>query len=544
MKKLAIVLFSVFLAQMTVAQTGKGVERPKLMVGIVIDQMRWDYLYRYYDRYSDDGFKKLMKGGYNCQNTMINFIPSATGPGHTCVYTGSVPAIHGIVSNDWIDRATGKSWYCVEDDNVNPVGGSIKAGKMSPKNLYTTTVTDELRLATNMRSKVFGVGIKDRGSILPAGHNPNGAFWFDDSTGNFISSSYYMNELPAWLNGFNDKRLADKYVNETWVTMYDIGTYKNSLADNNPYEGNLPGEKKPIFPHRLNGSKVKGYKGLRYLPGGNTITLDLAEACVEGESLGDDEYTDFLCVTLSTTDYAGHNYAPNAIEMEDMYLRLDKDLANFIAYLDKNVGKGKYTLFITADHGAAHNANYLKDLKIPAGTETERTAEKALDKYLLSIYNVPGLVKALNSYQVHLNEKAINNNKVDRDSLKLVISNWLLKQNGVANVVDIENLNSAVLPEPMKTMIVNSVYLKRNGSLLIIPQPGWYSGYGQTGTTHGSWNPYDTHIPLIWYGWGIKQGVRYDRVNMTDIAATISALLHIQMPNGCVGHVISDVIEK
>lgn len=544
MKKLAIVLFSVFLAQVAVAQTGKGVERPKLVVGVVIDQMRWDYLYRYYDRYSDDGFKKLMKDGYNCQNTMIDFIPSATGPGHTCIYTGSVPAIHGIVSNDWIDRATGKSWYCVEDDNVSPVGGSVKAGKMSPRNMYTTTVTDELRLATNMRSKVFGVGIKDRGSILPAGHNPNGAFWFDDSTGNFISSSYYMSELPAWLNGFNDKRLADKYVNEPWITMYDINTYKNSLADDNPYEGNLPGEKKPVFPHRLNGSRVKGYKGLRYLPGGNTITLDLAEACVEGESLGDDEYTDFLCVTLSTTDYAGHNYAPNAVEMEDMYLRLDKDLADFIAYLDKNVGKGKYTLFITADHGAAHNANYLKDLKIPAGTETERTAEKALDKYLLSVYNVPGLVKAVNSYQVHLNEKAINNNKVDRDSLKQLISSWLLKQNGVASVVDIENLNNVVLPEPMKTMIVNSVYLKRNGSLLIIPQAGWYSGYGQTGTTHGSWNPHDTHIPLIWYGWGIKQGVNYDRVNMTDIAATISALLHIQMPNGCVGNVISDVIEK
>lgn len=544
MKRFAIVVMGILCAQIAVAQMGRGVERPKLVVGVVIDQMRWDYLYRYYDRYSNDGFKKLVNDGYACQNTMIDFIPSATGPGHTSIYTGSIPAIHGIVSNEWIDRATGKSWYCVEDANVTPVGGSSKAGKMSPRNMYTTTVTDELRLATNMKSKVFGVGIKDRGSILPAGHNPNGAFWFDDSTGHFITSSYYMQALPEWLNVFNGQNLADKYTNEVWEPLYDISTYQNSLVDNNPYEGNLPGEKQPVFPHKMNGSKTKGYKALRYLPGGNSITLDLAKACIKGEELGNDDNTDFLCVTLSTTDYAGHNYAPNAIEMEDMYLRLDKDMAGFIAYLDKTVGKGKYTLFITADHGAAHNANFLKELKIPAGTETEKTVEDALSKYLLSVYNVPRLIKAIGSYQVHLNEKAISNNNINKDSLKLRIKSWLLKQEGIANVVDIENLQAEVLPEPIQRMVVNSVFLKRNGSLLVIPAPGWYSGYGQTGTTHGSWNPYDTHIPLVWYGWGINQGVSYKRVNMTDIAATLSALLHIQMPNGCVGNVIEEVIAK
>lgn len=544
MKKFAIVIYCLLCSQVVGAQSGKGIERPKLVVGVVIDQMRWDYLYRYYDRYGSDGFKKVMGEGYNCQNTMINFIPSATGPGHACVYTGSVPAIHGIVANEWLDRATGKSWYCVEDANVQAVGGSSKAGMMSPRNLYTSTVTDELRLATNMKGKVFGLGIKDRGSILPAGHKPNGAFWFDDSTGNFISSSYYMNVLPAWLNTFNGKNLADKYTNEVWKPLYDISTYTNSIDDDNPYEGNLPGEKHPVFPHAMSGSKTKGYKSLRYLPGGNSITFDLAEACIQGEELGKDDVTDMLCVTLSTTDYAGHNYAPNAIEMEDMYLRLDQDMARFIQYLDKNIGKGKYTLFITADHGAAHNANYLSSLNIPSGMATEHDVEQALEHYLQSVYNVPGLIKAVSSYQVHLNEKLIANNGISRDTLKTRIQSWLQKQNGVASVVDIEHLKDIVLPEPIKTMVINSVLLKRNGSLLIIPQPGWYSGYAQTGTTHGSWNPYDTHIPLLWYGWGINKGVSYDRVNMTDIAATVAALLHIQMPNGCVGSVIDGVIAK
>ncbi len=544
MKNIGHILIYILFFTPAIAQKSKQLERPKLVVGLVIDQMRWDYLYRYYDRFGDDGFKRLLSEGFNCQNTQINYIPTATGPGHASIYSGSIPAIHGVAANGWVDRKTGKEWYCVEDPTVSSVGGSARGGMMSPRNMKTTTIGDELRLATNMRSKVFGVGIKDRGSILPAGHTANGAFWFDDSTGNFITSTYYMNELPVWLNQFNNNSYAKQLAGQAWETLYDISTYKSSIADDNMYEGLLKGESKPVFPHVIKCNEKVGYKALRYVPAGNTITFKLAEACIKGEQLGSDDFTDMLCITLSSTDYAGHNYAPDAVEMEDMYLRLDQEIAAFLKKLDKLVGQNKYTLFLTADHGVSRNANYLKNLKIPAGTETEYSAGKELNSFLIERHKVSGLVKALSSYQVYFDEEKIKESKLDRSQIKADVVSFLYEHEGVAKVIDLEDLNMQTIPEPIRKMIVNSYYPKRNGSLLILMEPSWYSGYGETGTTHGTWNPYDSHVPLLWYGWGVSKGESYRTIDLTDVATTVAALLHIQMPNGNIGHVIEEVIKK
>ncbi|RYZ53012.1 MAG: alkaline phosphatase family protein, partial [Sphingobacteriales bacterium] len=314
-------------------------DRPKLVVGLVVDQMRWDYLYKFYDRYGNDGFRRLMRDGFNCEQTFINYIPSYTAPGHTCVYTGSVPAIHGIAGNEWFDNHTGKYWYCTEDTAVLPVGGSRLAGRMSPRNLLTSTVTDELRLATNFGSRVFGIAMKDRGSILPAGHL-GAAYWYDDSTGNFISSTYYSESLPGWLEQFNNRRLADSFLSKDWHPLYPAATYRQSLPDNNRYEGLFPGEVTPVFPHSIN--RKNGYGMLRRIPAGNTMTLDAARSCLRGEQLGKGKFTDFLCISLSSTDYIGHQYAPDAMEVEDTYLRLDRELASLLKFLDEHVGKGQY----------------------------------------------------------------------------------------------------------------------------------------------------------------------------------------------------------
>lgn len=544
MKYISWFVVFILLATPVFAQKSKPIARPKLVVGLVIDQMRWDYLYRYYDRYTDGGFKKLLNKGYSCENAMINYIPTATGPGHAAIYTGSVPAIHGIASNNWVEVKTGKQWYCVEDPSVTAVGGSEKSGTMSPRNLNTTTIGDELRMSTNMRSKVFGVGIKDRGSILPAGHTANGAFWFDDSTGNFITSSFYMKALPEWLMKFNNKRLADKYIKQSWLTLYDIDTYINSLTDDNEYEGKFPGERNPTFPHKLYDVENAGYKYLRYLPAGNTITFNLAEACIEGEQLGKDDNTDMLCITLSSTDYAGHNYGPDAIEMEDMFLRLDIEIAAFLKKLDDLVGEGNYTIFLTADHGVVRNSLYLNKLNIPSGNKIEHNSSNELSQHLVKQFKVAGLVKAISSYQVYYDEEKIKANELDREEIKVASTEYLLEHEGVATVIDLEELDDLTIPEPIRTMIINSHYPKRNGALLVLMRPGWYSGYGTTGTTHGSWAPYDSHVPLLWYGWGVNKGKTYKTVNITDIAATISALLHIQMPNGNVGNVIDGVIKN
>lgn len=537
-------LFVAFLQCIAIASAKqkKSAKQPKLVVGIVIDQMRWDYLYRFQNRYCDGGFKRIMNEGFNCQQTMINYLPTFTAPGHTCIYTGSVPAIHGIVANDWIDNATEKAVYCTEDNTVHTIGSDSKAGLNSPANLLATTVADELKLATNMQAKVFGLAIKDRGAILPAGHTANGAYWFDDVSGNFVTSSYYGKELPEWMTGFNNKRWADTFIKQQWNTIYPIESYKLSLADDNPYEGKLKGEKAPVFPHLVK-RDAKGYGALRYIPGGNTIVLKAAKACINAERLGKDDVTDMLCISLSTPDYVGHMFTPNSIEAEDMYLRLDAELASFFNYLDRKIGEGNYTLFITADHGAAHNSNFLKSINIPAGNKAESAALKEVNAYVKERVGKDSMVLDLSNYQVYLNEKRIASLKQDREDVKEAVAEWFKKQEGVAYVVDMEDMDDVVMPATIKEMIVNGYNRKRSGCIQVILEPGWYSGYGPTGTTHGTWNPYDAHIPLLWYGAGIKKGETHRTVHMTDIAATLSALLHVQMPNGCVGTVIEEVIE-
>lgn len=517
----------------------KNIQRPKLVVGIVIDQMRWDYLYRFYGRYGDSGFKRLLLQGFSCNNTFINYLPSYTAPGHSCIYTGSVPSIHGIAGNDWIDNLTGRHWYCTEDTTVLPIGGSKYAGMMSPKNLLTSTITDELRLATNFKSRVFGISIKDRGAIIPAGHLANGAYWFDDSTGSFISSNYYGKALPTWLVEFNNKHFPDSFLRKEWNTLYPLNTYTQSISDDNRYEGNFSKENKPVFPHL---STIPfSYLNLRKIPAGNTYTLKAAKACIKGEDLGKTNTTDFLCVSLSSTDYIGHQFAPNSVEVEDTYLRLDKDLADFFNYLDKQVGQGNYLLFVTADHGAAHNANYLNDIKMPAGNDYEMKISQQLQVFIKQKFGQDSLIRGIENYQIVLNNEKIESKKINREGLKNSIRNWFYQQPQIAYVLDMEDIEKTPVPEPIKSMAINGYNRLRSGSLLIINNPGWYYGYAPTGTTHGTWHPYDTHIPLLWYGWKTNKGSTNRRIHMEDIAATLAAMLHIQMPNGCVGKVITEV---
>ena len=526
------------------SQNISGIKRPKIVIGIVVDQMRWDYLYRYYDQYPNGGFKRLMIDGYNCQNTMINYIPSYTAPGHTCIYTGSVPAVHGIVSNDFIDIFSGEPMYCVADNTVNVVNNGEKGkSSMSPRNVLTTTVTDELRLATNFRSKVFGVAIKDRGSIIPAGHLGNGAFWFDDNTGNFVSSTYYKNPNPGWLTSFNKRKIADSIMKDDWKLLNPANKYTQSLDDANKYEGNLKGETSPVFPHKFSTLSGKDkYHTILSTPGGNSITLQIADACIDGEHLGQGSSTDFLCISLSSTDYIGHQFGPNAMETEDTYLRLDRELAAFLRGLDKRFGKGNYLLFLTADHGAAHNPQYLTDEKVPAGFLKDIRTE--LNEKLRKKFNEDSIVLSCINYQVYLNEKLISEKKLDRDQIKSRVESYLKNKAEIEFVIDLEDMGRTSLPEPLRTMVINGYHRGRSGCIQVIPNPGWFSGYGATGTTHGTWHPYDTHIPLLWYGWHIPKGETYSIVNMTDISATLAAMLHIQMPNGCIGTPVTEILKN
>ncbi|WP_295653181.1 alkaline phosphatase PafA [uncultured Mucilaginibacter sp.] len=530
-----------------VVAASPALPRPKLVVGIVVDQMRWDYLYRYYDRYQDNGgFKRLLNEGFSCENTNVDYIPTVTAAGHTCIYTGSVPALHGIAGNDFIVQATGKSMYCTEDTSVRTVGSTSAAGQMSPRNMLTNTITDELRLSTNFRSKVIGIALKDRGGILPAGHTANAAYWFDDATGNWITSTYYMKDLPQWVKDFNDQKLAETYLKNDWNPVYPLDTYLQSSADNSDrYEGKFKGMDAPTLPVKTSGM-YKGNLGLiRNTPWGNTITLDMAVAAINNEQLGNNSnaVTDFLAVSLSSTDYIGHQFGINAVEIEDTYLRLDREIGSFLTYLDAKLGKGNYTVFLTADHGAAHNPTFLTDNKIPAGVWDDAAAKNALNKQLMDKYKVDSLVISLLNYQVNFNYRIVNYLHLDEDALKKDCISFLEKQPAVAFAVDMKKAQTASIPEELRMRIVNGYSLDHSGTVQIILKPGWFSGKAATGTTHGTWNPYDTHIPLVFMGWGIQQGHTNVATHMTDITPTIAALLHIQAPNGSIGTPIVQVLK-
>lgn len=511
-----------------------AIERPKLVVGIVVDQMRWDYLYRYQKRYTDGGFKRLLGEGFSCENTMIPYVPSVTAIGHTCIYTGSVPSIHGIAGNNFVKD--GKKVYCTDDDSVKPVGTTSVAALMSPRNLWVSTIGDEMKIASNGRAKVVGVALKDRASILPAGHNPNGAFWFDDQTGCFITSSYYMDRLPKWVEAFNDKRLPKQYLSQKWNTLYPKNTYTESTTDENEYENGIREGVKATLPLNLPELYKKyGYGIIRNTPFGNSLTLDMAKATIDGEQLGADDETDLLTVSCSSTDYIGHQVGTHAIETEDTYLRLDKAIADFLTYLDSKVGKGNYLVFLSADHGAMNNAAFLQDRRIPAGSWDASATAKKLNHVLAKEYPEAGdIVKTVMNYQVFFNRDVIKSKQLDFDNIKQTVVNVLKEDPSVLYACDMAKASTESIPEEVKSRIINGYNRERSGDVVIILKPNFYA-HGMKGTDHGAWNSYDTHIPLVFMGWGIKHGATTKQTFMTDIAPTIAAMLHVQAPNGCVG---------
>jgi len=543
-KLIIIFLFGGFASFSQTISSANTLARPKLVVGIVVDQMRWDYLYRYYDRYGNGGFKRLLNGGFSCENTMINYIPSVTGVGHTVIYTGSVPAISGITGNDWVEQLTGRTLYCTSDSTVHGVGGvSEFEGSMSPRNLLITTITDELRMATNFQSRVVGVSLKDRASVFPAGHAANGAFWLEDASGNFITSSYYMSQLPAWATRFNERKLIDSFISGGWSTIYPINSYKQSDQDNVPYEGRFTGEQQTTFPHNLRQAYAASKASFRNTPYGNSFTLAFAKAALEGYQLGRGNATDFLTINFASTDGVGHMFGTNSIEIEDTYLRLDKNLEDLFKTLDAKVGKNEWLVFLTADHGAAHAVGYMKEHNLPGDYFSTAPLVDSLNRQLNQKFQSGNLVRSISNDKVNFDLNKIFSSSLDFDNIKTFVVEFLQRQPGITMAVDIDKIGASPIPEPIKTMIANGYYFKRCGSVQIIPNSGLLDGYYKTGTGHSRWNPYDTHIPLILYGWHVQQGTLNRRVNMSDISPTIATLLHIQMPSGSVGQPIIEAIK-
>lgn len=545
MKRIIIALVVALQCVVAFGQNKIPPQRPKLVVGIVVDQMRIDYLYRYWEKFDDKGFKKLVNEGSFFKSTYINYQFTHTACGHASIYTGAVPAVHGIVSNYWYTRLKKQKIYCVGDPKCTPVGFDVPSANVSPVNLLCNTVGDELRISTLMKGKVVAVSLKDRAAILPAGHIANAAYWYDTGSGSFITSSHYMSSLPVWVNDFNKKKLPDIYLDRLWTPLYPIDTYTESYPDSMKYEYGF-GIAQTVFPYDLSflGKKDKAtrdYELLLNVPFGNTLLNDFAIATIIGEELGRDNIPDMLAISYSATDYMGHRYNPYSPEMEDAYLRIDKDIALLIEFIEKEIGKENVVIFLTADHGSSQNADYMKSIKAQGGEFNPAYSMTLLKSYLNAVYGQGDWVLEYLSGQIYLNQTLIEDSKLSLKDFQEKTAAFMIQFHGVANAISAYSMSNTPFANGIHKMMQNSFNQERSGDVFINLRPGWIEESSIYNVDHNTPYPYDTHIPLMWYGWKIPRKTVFDKVYITDIAPTISYILNISEPNGATGSVLTQI---
>lgn len=529
--------------EIVLGQTNLGA-RPNLVVGITVDQMRADYLVRYWDDFGEGGFKRMVGEGFVCADHHFGYAPTYTGPGHASIFTGTTPQFHGIIGNNWYERRSGESVYCAGDSNVygvGPVDPAYYAGKMSPHRLRTSTLGDELKFALGMKPKVIGISLKDRGAILPAGHAADAAYWYyGKDVGGFISSTHYMEELPNWVEKWNKKTPAAEYLDAGWSLLRDVSVYDESWADNNPYESPFRGSLRPAFPYDLASLSEQngGFDILKSTPWGNTIVVDFALEAVESEELGADATTDLLAISFSATDYVGHQFGVHAMETQDTYLRLDAELKRLFDALDEQVGEGNWLAWLTADHGAATVPSLAKSEKLPTGYWTpgalEETIEAALGQdWVLSVSND----------QIFLDRPAILASQQSLEDVQHRVAEIAAQQPDVDRAVTATELQRyGGYDNDVLSRLAWGHHAKASGDVILLPAPGWLD-YGPSGTSHGSPYAYDTHVPCLFLGWGVEPGITYERTHIRDIAPTVAALIHSPLPNGCTGRPIEDLFD-
>lgn len=522
-------------------------ENPKLIIGIVINQMRYDYIYRFWDKLDDNGIKLLIERGTFCKNTRFNYQFSQLGVGNASIATGTTPSVHGIIAREWYLSLQDKMEYYTEDPNQKSVGGDFDNGHHSPRLLFCTTFADELRLSNDFRSKVFSVAMEPGPAIFSGGHTANAAFWFDNFSGNWMTSTYYCDSLPRWAAEFNNKKFSDIYIAQEWNTLLPINQYTESLPDKNKYETGFNG--KTSFPYllqELSGQKKKGRKDYSILmktPFGNLLTKDFAASLIVSENLGKDEYPDVLMISFTAMEHIGNLFGPNSVEIEDAFIRLDKEIAHFIQFVNSTVGKENTLFFLTSDHGVAQIPSYLTDVKIPAGYFNHVGAMSLLKSALNNIYGRGEWIKSYHSQQIFLNHNLIDESKLNLQEVQDYVAQFMLQFSGVANAITSYTLQTTDFTSGVFQKIQNSYNQKRSGDVIITLKPGWIE-QGNGSTDHSSSYAYDSKIPLIWYGWKIGRGTITEPVDITDIAPTISTFLNINYPNACTGNPISEISQS
>lgn len=539
MKRIVLSIFTLALAIQINAQT----EKPKLVVGIVVDQMKQEYLWRFENDFGNGGFKRLIKDGFEAKNAHYNYSNTSTGPGHASIYTGTTPSIHGIVNNGWYSRLLKRSVYCAEDTTAQAVGGTEDDGQISAANLYSSTITDELKMSTQQLGKVIAMSIKDRGSALPGGHLSDGSYWYNSATGTFMTSTFYMESLPKWVQDFNNRGLADQYLNQTWELSKALSEYTESGEDNSKHESGYRGKSSPTFPYNLKELREENgnFSLLPSTPYGNTILTEMALAAIDAEGLGRDNIPDFLAISYSSTDYVGHNFGPLSKEVHDMYIKLDQEIERLLNELDKKVGKGNYVVFVSADHAVAENSQRMNELGFKYNNFNYRAFANYMGGELSKKYGEGDWVENA-GLDLFFNHAVLEANNIDLYDIQLFTAQKAMQYPGVYLAIPGIDLTRNSYQQHISQLIQNAYHPKESGDVKIVLDPGWQGG-GIRGTGHGTPWTYDTHIPVIFYGWGVKPGKSVREIHITDIAPTLSMLLNIRLPSGATGLPIAEAIK-
>jgi predicted AlkP superfamily phosphohydrolase/phosphomutase len=537
---------SIFYFSFSVVLNSQTNTKTKLVVGIVVDQMCYDYLYRFQPHFGDEGFNKFLKNGLNCRNVLYNYVPTYTGPGHASIYTGTTPNNHGIVGNEWYDRSTYSAINCVSDTNSSTIGSISEEGKASPVNLKTYTITDQLKL-TYPNSKVIAVSIKDRSAILPGGHLSDGSYWFDYVSGIFITSSFFKKELPKWVTTFNAINNAQTY-SKVWDLF--LPKKKYHCSDESPYEVLIGNKLTPTFPYdftQMTSSK-SNFQYFTISPFANTLLTDFAITALSEENLGSDNQTDFLCISYSTPDIAGHAFGPYSREMEDIYARLDRDIAQLLKTLEDKLGKNNFTAFLTADHAVVPVPQMLIDKKLPGGYLFLNSNLLKLKQLSVSKFNAD-LIEHETNQNIYLNLKRIDSLKLEVEPIADFFANEIKNWKGVKAVFTNRELTDPSSGNEWKLMVYRGYEPKRSGEIIFIMEPGFLvkemdSEKAHRGTSHGSSFNYDTHVPLLWYGNKIPARDVFETYEIIDIAPTLTHILNLQRTGAMTGKPILEALKK
>jgi len=541
----AAIIFSCTFSLSGQNHTNLPPEKPKLIVTIVIDQFRYDYIYKFWDKLDENGLVKMVQEGSFCKNAQYNYLLNETSVGHATISTGAYPSHHGIISNNWYVSLKDEVINCVIDENIRTVGGSYEAGRTSPSQLLASTLGDELKLSNNFKSKVVGIAIDNSAAILSSGHTADFAYWLDDASGNWVSSTYYMDSLPVWVEEFNAKKLPDTYLENTWETLYPLESYTESWGDTSTYESGFNGRN--VFPYDLNAMSLvrrdeRNYDLLKSTPWGNVYTKDFAIACIVNDSLGYDKYTDMLTVGFSANEYIGKRFGSNSVEMQDAVLRLDKEIAHFLTFLDDYLGEENTLVILTADHGLTYNPEYLTDQGIPSGEFSYRSAISLLGSYMNIVYEKGNWIKHYYAQQLYLNRELIEDSQIPLQEIQDRVAQFLIQFEGVSNATTSYTLQTTSFTEGIFRKIQNGYHQKRSGDVIISLSPGWTEKPEENASYHSSYIA-DNHVPLIWYGWKIRRSTISRPVNMIDIVPTLSHFLEISRPNASQGDIILELVE-